>query len=324
MRSRAGPPASTRKQADWLEIAVEVAGIDSELAADVLRQGCPGGVAIEPAARPDPCGDGYLVDGDAPALVKGYLPAGPDSIRLRRSLRIALRLAPLQRAPRWRRPRRLPEDAWRHSWKRYFRPQRIGHALVVKPSWAAYAPRRPRQGAPETIIEIDPGMAFGTGQHPTTALCLRALEDLTRPGARVLDLGSGSGVLAIAAAKLGAARVLALDIDPLAVKAARRNAAANGVAAVIDVREGTLADSDVPSQPFDVILANISGLTIERLAPAFARSLAPGGVLVASGFLEDAVEGLCAALIEAGLAVERVEREGVWRAIQARAPGRLA
>ena len=303
----------------WLEIAVQVANIDSELAADVLRQACPGGIAIEPTARPDPPGDGYLVDGDAPALVKGYLPAGPESSRLRRSLRLALSMAPLQAPPRWRRPRRLAEQAWRHSWKRYFGVQRIGRSLVVKPSWARYALR-----GGDTLIEIDPGMAFGTGQHPTTAICLRTLEELMRPGDRVLDLGTGSGILAIAAAKLGAARVLALDIDPLAVKAARQNADANGVSDRLDVREDTLSDSDVPPEPFDLIVANISGLTIERLAPDFACSLQRGGILVASGFLAEAVAGLGRAFRDVGLTIDCVLEDGVWRAIVARRPAILS
>ncbi|MBI2912591.1 MAG: 50S ribosomal protein L11 methyltransferase, partial [Chloroflexi bacterium] len=223
-RNPARPPALS-PAAGWLEVAVEVAGIDSDLAADVLRQACPGGVAIEPAHRLDPAGDTYVVDGDAPALVKGYLPTGPDSARLRRSLRLALGFAPLQQPPRWRRARRLREEDWRHSWKRYFRPQRIG-SLVVKPSWTRYSLRGGAQTGgrlPETVIEIDPGMAFGTGQHPTTAMCLRALQALVRRGDRVLDLGAGSGILAIAAAKLGAGSVLALDVDPLAVRAARQN-----------------------------------------------------------------------------------------------------
>jgi ribosomal protein L11 methyltransferase len=111
--------------------------------------------------------------------------------------------------------------------------QRIGRALVVRPSWVDY-----RLKGGETVIQIDPGMAFGTGQHPTTAMCLRALEDLVRPGSSVLDLGSGSGILSIAAAKLGAARVLALDIDAQAVKATGENAGINGVLGVVDVREG--------------------------------------------------------------------------------------
>ena len=297
---------------DWLEIAVEVAGIDSELVADALRPHCPGGVAIEPALRPLPDGESYLIDGDGPATVKGYLPAG-GSKRLRRSLRLALRFAPLQRPPRWRRARRLPEAAWRDGWKRYFGVLRVGRRLVVKPSWAKYAPR---DG--DIVIEIDPGLAFGTGQHPTTAMCLRSLEGLVRPGMRTLDLGTGSGILAIAAARLGADRVLALDIDPQAVRAARQNVANSGLSELIEVREGTLDEEG--GSPFDLIAANISGETIERLAPAFARSLNAAGRLVVSGFLDESAEGLARAFESAGLGVDQVLAEGDWRAIVARNP----
>lgn len=301
---------------DWLEVSVEVAGIDAELVADLLRPHAPGGVAIEPALGRGPWENEPPTDGDAPALVKAYIPPGGSSRDLRRSLRIALRFAPLSQPPRWRRSRRLPAGRWRDSWKRFFRPRRVGQCLVVKPSWARY---RPRGG--ETVIEIDPGLAFGGGQHPTTAMCLRALEEELVPGARVLDLGTGSGILAISAAKLGAARVLALDIDPLAVRAARENAQANGVAGVIEAREGTLEEGGPPPEEFHLVLANITGLTIERLAPAFARALAPGGALIASGFLEDALPGLRRAFRAAGLAVERELAEGVWRAIVARRQG---
>ncbi len=307
------PPPSSRA-ADWLEIAAEVTGIDAETVADAFRQHCPGGVAIEPAVRPR--GDDYVVDGDAPALVKGYLPPGADSVRVRRSLRLALRFAPLQRPPRWRRARRLPEERWRESWKRYFRPRRVGQRLLVRPSWATYRAR-----AGDTVVEIDPGMAFGTGQHPTTAMCLRALEERARRGDEILDVGTGSGILAIAAAKLGARRVVALDIDPQAVKAAGENAAANGVGDVVEIRQGTLPES-TPGERFDVIVANISSHTIERLAGAFAGALKDGGALIISGFLEDAVAELGGVLADAGLEVDGVEGEGVWRAITAGNSGR--
>jgi ribosomal protein L11 methyltransferase len=293
---------------DWLEISVEVSGIDSELAADLLRQACSGGVAIEPAFRLDRAIDAYVVDGDAPALVRGYLPSSAESDRIRRSLRLALSMAPLQAQPRWRRARRVPEESWRDSWKKHFGIQRIGRALVIKPSWVSYASK-----GGETIIEIDPGMAFGTGQHPTTAMCLRALEDRVQSGMSVLDLGCGSGILSIAGAKLGATRILALDLDPLAVKAATENAAANVASHSVDVQEGSLG----PDMPlFDIIVANISGLTLERLAPALAAALhSPGGVLIASGFLEDAVTALSRAFADAGLTVEQVIDDGLWRAI---------
>jgi ribosomal protein L11 methyltransferase len=219
-------------------------------------------------------------------------------------------MAPLQNPPRWRRARRLKESDWHDSWKRHFGVQRIGRALVVKPSWTQY-----RLKGGEVVLEIDPGMAFGTGQHPTTATCLRALEEFVRSGMSVLDLGCGSGILAIAAAKLGASRVVALDIDPNAVRSARENAAANGVAAAIEVREGTLGGHTRRGMRFDLVVANISGLTLERLAGTLAGSLNAGGILVASGFLEDAVAGLREAFESAGLKVEQIVEDGVWRAI---------
>jgi ribosomal protein L11 methyltransferase len=297
------------------EIAVETAGIDAELVADVFRQACREGVAIEAPSRLDPATDTYVTDGDAPALVKGYVPADDDATRIRDSLRLALKAAPLGRPLRWKRPKRLRETDWREAWKKYFGVQRIGRAVVIAPSWVDY---RLREG--ETVVRIDPGMAFGTGQHPTTAMCLRALEESGARGADVLDLGCGSGILSIAAALLGAKRVLALDIDPQATKATVQNAAANGVAAVIEARTATL-EADAPQAAFDLALANISGLALDRLAPALAGALRPGGCLVASGFLEDAVDGLRRSFEAAGLRVEKVIEEGVWRAIIARRPG---
>lgn len=301
------PASPAAAQGDWLELALEVEGIDAETVADILRQACPGGTAIEPSYRFDAASDAYVVDGDALALVRGYLPAGSDVRRLRRSLRLALAAAPLLAPPRWRRLRRLREASWQDSWKRYFGLQRIGQRLVIKPSWVSYT-----SAASEAVIEIDPGMAFGTGQHPTTRLCLRALESAVRPGMRVLDVGCGTGILAIAAAKLGASSVLALDIDPQAAQAASRNVAANGVGAVVDVREGTLEGG---AGGFHLIVANIGALTLERLAPAVARSLVPSGVAILSGFLQDAVQGLARAYEAAGLTVRRVEGDGVWRAM---------
>ena len=295
----------------WLEIAVEVAGIDAELAADVLRQGCPGGVAIEAPSRLDPENDAYVLDGDATALVKGYLFADEDAERVQGSMRLALQTAPLQRPAVWREARELAEADWRDSWKKYFGIQRIGRNVVIAPSWIEYADR-----PGEKVIRIDPGMAFGTGQHQTTAMCLTALEEFVTGGASVLDLGCGSGILAIAASKLGAGRVLAIDIDEQAVKAASENTAGNGVS--VEVREGSL-DAEAPStERFDIVVANISGVALERLASAIAAALNGGGRLIASGFLDDRVDGLRDTFATAGLTVERTVEDGVWRAIIAR------
>jgi ribosomal protein L11 methyltransferase len=297
----------------WLEIAVEVAGIDSEIAADLLRQACPGGVAIETPSRLDRATETYVPDGDAASLVKGYMRPSEDVDRIRRNLEIALQTAPLQRPAVWHETRELADEDWRDAWKKYFGVQRIGKRLVIVPSWVDHTPK-----TDDVVLLIDPGMAFGTGQHPTTAMCLAALENIVTGGASVLDLGCGSGILGIAAAKLGAGDVVAIDNDPQAIKATLANAAANSVA--IDAREGTL---DTADQQFDIIVANISGLTLARLAPLLFESLVPGGHLIASGFLDDTVDGLFAAFANAGLAWSegpRVIEDGIWRAIVARRP----
>jgi len=292
----------------WLEIAVEVAGIDSEIAADLLRQACPGGVAIEQPSRLDRETETYVPDGDAPALVKGYVRPDADIDRIRRGLEVALQHAPLQRLPVWHDTRELAEADWREAWKKYFGVQRIGRRLVIVPSWEEYSPK-----PDDIVLSIDPGMAFGTGQHPTTSMCLAALETTIKGGESMLDLGCGSGILAIAAAKLGAQPILAIDIDPLAVKATRANAEINGVD--IEAREATLETIDAQ---FDLVVANISGLTLERLAPLLAASLTSGGALIASGFLDDAVDGLRISFEGGGLIIERVIEDGIWRAIIAR------
>lgn len=226
--------------------------------------------------------------------------------RLRRSLSTSF---PHLRAE----SRRLP-PGWEDAWKAFFAPIPIGERLLLLPPWLAH----PGDGRVSVII--DPGPAFGTGQHPTTRLCLEALERWLRPGMRVLDLGTGSGVLAIAAARLGAGWVLALDTDPAAVKAARENTARNGVAATVSLREGSLEAATVLA-PFDLLLANISSQVLIGLAAALARRARPGGLLIASGFLEESLPTVPSALEGAGWRQEEVLAEGEWRAVVARRGG---
>ena len=170
----------------------------------------------------------------------------------------------------------VPDEDWGEGWKRHFLPIDVGR-VRVRPSWID---EPPPPGAVEVVL--DPGMAFGTGNHPTTALCLAALSDMLarRPGASVLDVGTGSGILAIAARRLGARRVAANDDDPKAVEVARENALRNGAAV-----EVTLAPLDAVEGVFDVVVANIFANTLVELAPAIAARLAPGGVVLLSGIL---------------------------------------
>jgi ribosomal protein L11 methyltransferase len=187
----------------------------------------------------------------------------------------------------------VPDEDWSETWKRGLAPFAIGR-VFVRPSWTD-APAPP--GSVEVVL--DPGMAFGTGTHPTTALCLRALDRLLveRPGAAVLDVGTGSGLLAIAARKLGAKRAAGTENDPVALRVAGENAARNGVEVALHLA----APEGVPGE-FDVVVANILANTLAELAPAIAAKVAPGGALLLSGLLAGQEEGVRAAYVAAGLA----------------------
>jgi len=287
-------PSRKQSPARWLELSVEVAPDAEEAVADVLRRHVHGGVSIEAA--------------ETSVVVKGYLPADGDVGRRRRALR--RQLAPLV-SPSALRTRWLSEEDWAHVWKEFFPVLRVTSRLVVCPTWRSY---RPRRG--EAVIRLDPGMAFGTGQHPTTLMCLRALEELLRPGMDVLDLGTGSGILALAAARLGATSVLALDIDPQAAVVARENVCLNGLEAVVRVEEGDL--DEAPTSAFDLAMANISAAVIVEVAAALAAVLRPGGVLIVAGFSAESADRVSSALTGTGLAVERALADGDWRAFIAR------
>jgi ribosomal protein L11 methyltransferase len=179
----------------------------------------------------------------------------------------------------------LPDQAWERAWMDDFRPMRFGRRL-----WVCPAGKRP-DAQDALVVDLDPGLAFGTGTHPTTALCLRWLDGADLKGLRVLDFGCGSGILAIAAARLGAASVVAVDHDPQALEATRENAAKNAVAERIRV----LASQAPLTAPFDLVLANILALTLVELAPVICPLAAPQGHLLLSGILSAQAEEVAAA-----------------------------
>jgi len=179
----------------------------------------------------------------------------------------------------------LPERVWERAWLDDFRPMRFGERLWVSPTTA-----EPPDDPGAVILRLDPGLAFGTGTHPTTALCLEWLDGLSLEGCTVIDYGCGSGILAVAALKLGAAHCLAVDNDPQALRATRENAERNGVADRLTVRHST----DAAAEPASVLVANILSGTLCSLAPTLCRALAPGGVIALSGILEQQVEEVAA------------------------------
>ena len=301
----------------WLEVSARVDADTVDAATELLARYAYGSVVVEEMATGKPS-DAAIV---SPALrVKAYLPDDPSLEGKVRELDEAWwHLRQIRRLGNLRR-RMLEEKDWANAWKRHFRVHRIGAHIVIKPSWRAHKPKRE-----DVVIELDPGAAFGTGLHPTTQLCLEELERSDLAGARVLDLGTGSGILAIAAAKLGAGDVRAIDTDPIAVGVAADNVRVNGVSSVVRVGEGSLGSAPSPDAgslagTCDLAIANIIADVIIRLAGDLAAALKPGGKLITGGIIEHRAEDVVRALVEAGFdRLERWER-GDWVSIVAYKP----
>jgi len=199
------------------------------------------------------------------------------------------------------------EDDWADSWKKYYKPIKTGRRLVIVPVWERYDAQ-----PDELTVLMDPGMAFGTGTHETTRLCASLLEDYVTPGCKVLDVGCGSGILAICASKLGAGECFACDIDPVAVRIAADNVRVNGTANV------TCAESDllksVPAEKYDVCVANIVADVIIRMAPDIGAYMKDSGVLIVSGIIEERADEVIAVLENCGFTVSGGKRENGWYA----------
>lgn len=198
----------------------------------------------------------------------------------------------------------VKEEDWAENWKQYYKPFRLGEHMVVKPTWEPWDAQ-----AGDLIIEIDPGMAFGTGTHETTAMCVGLIEKYYQGGA-LLDVGTGSGILAIAAARLGAKGIVAVDIDPDAVRVAKENVAHNGLSDAIDVREGDLLQG--LSQRFQFAVANILAPVICMLAAPLKAHLLPGGRFICSGIIAEAEADVNDALLAAGYQIDEIQHKGDW------------
>lgn len=205
--------------------------------------------------------------------------------------------------------RTVSEKDWANEWKQYFHVTHIGEKLVIKPSWEEYIAKED-----EKVITIDPGMAFGTGTHHTTCMCMERLEQVIRSDADVFDVGTGSGILAIAAAKMGAKSVVAVDIDATAVRVAKENIEDNGLSDYISVKEGDLLHGT--DGKADIIIANIIADIIIILLPDIPVKLNKGGVFLASGIIETREQDVAAAAAKVGMKVDLVERKGGWVVMQ--------
>ena len=304
-------------QTDWAEIACEVPAEMVDSIADFLVELTGNGVGIENLHL-----DTFSLDSleDSPTKsVKGYLPLD-DSLE---EMRIRIEHFLVEYGPSFAGFVYTPptvsvvrNEDWANNWKVHFKPVRIGERLVIKPTWEEY---RPLPG--DLVIQIDPGMAFGTGAHPTTRMCLESLERICFQACGgklpdpVLDVGTGSGVLSIAAALMGATRITAVDIDPEAIRVTRENLALNGAEQLVTASTTDLSDLQ---EQYLVVLANILAEELVRLAGQLTARLAPGGWLILSGILTEKADFVCAGF--PGLELLESPREAEWSCLTLRKP----
>ena len=287
---------------------------------EILARVAPGGITVEPGFDLVDEGLGARIDPTRPATIRAYVAAIDPATTERATRTVREALGHLQafglRPIGDLRTRTVNERDWATAWQEHFHVLHLGRRLVIKPSW-----RRHKRSGDEVVIDLDPGMAFGTGLHPTTRLCLRALEERADRGplGRVLDLGCGSGILSIAAVKLGGTRALGLDIDPIAVEATVANARHNRVGKRVRAREGTIPSDE---GPFDTILANLIAGVLMEIAADLAAELVPGGTLIGSGIFIDREGPTRAALEAAGFEITGRWDETDWVALEAVLPSR--
>jgi ribosomal protein L11 methyltransferase len=308
---------------DWLEFAVTTNSEIAEAVAQLFNAHGYGGAVVE---IPVDCLEHELAAAESPAtvIVKAYLPldgtAGEARRRLEEGLWHLSQISPIPEPV----VRELPEEQWADAWKQHYHLLRVGRRTVIVPAWEEYDEK-----PGEVVIRLEPGMAFGTGLHPSTRLCLEALECHLAPGRAVLDVGTGSGVLAIAAAKLGAPSVLALDTDPVAIVVARENVERNAVEGQVTLQRGSLPSrlpdrwGSTPSPMdgplylledgcFDLVVINILAPVIVGMAPALAARLGSEGRLITAGLIEGQEGDVTAALQMEGLRIVQRAQEQDW------------
>lgn len=311
----------------WIELAIKTTHEEADLAANILYDAGVNGVVIEDPeeirmlmeqAKGRECIDSALVnDSEDEVIVKGYLPEDEGLHDRLEMVRDSLKELSLRQGDSGRfklTTGEVEEEDWAEGWKKYYKPLRIGENIVIKPTWEEYS-----SGERDIVIELDPGMAFGTGTHETTALCIQLLEKYTQPGSRVLDIGCGSGILSIVAAKLGAAQVFAYDIERKPVEIATKNAELNGVEHIVRVEQGDLFER--VQGVADIIVANIITDVILKMSRTVKNYLQPGGVFIASGIIRERLEEVEETLLENDMEIVERITLNEWGAMAAKVRG---
>jgi len=327
----------------WQELTISTTEEAQEMISNFLHEWGAGGVSIEESGtlnkqRDTSLGQWYeLPLNDIPegqAIIKGYFGEDTDMDALIAAIRPRveeLREFDIDPGNAQYSVLVVDDEDWATAWKQYFKPLRISDTLTIKPTWEQY-----EAGPNERIIELDPGMAFGTGTHPTTALCLQTLESVIRGGEEIIDVGTGSGILAIGACRLGAKSVLALDLDPIAVSSATENVKLNELSQQIEVRlsdllgvikEDTAGEANASGAlatavtvPVDLVVANILAEIILLFVDDVYAALKPNGIYIASGIYKNKENDVEQGLIRSGFEIVEKRRDEEWIAFIARKP----
>jgi ribosomal protein L11 methyltransferase len=304
----------------WLELSIQSHPEAVESVCELLSRYSSDGVVIEEPYALSEDGQEYHILRGQPVMVHAYLPLdGTEGTKQRQIAEGLWHFSSLgAHFVGELSTRVVDEQDWANAWKDYYHVTHIGKRLVIRPSWREYTPKDS-----EVVLTLDPGMAFGTGVHPTTHMCLEQVEQRVQPGMHVMDVGTGSGILALAAAKLGATIVYTIDNSSVAVESARANAAMNDLDEKIKVVLGVLDEAEAERQAghYDLVLANIIAHIIGSIAPHLAQVMAPTGLLVVSGIIEARRADAQGPLLAAGLELVDEVKTDDWLALVLRKRG---
>ncbi|CAA9545787.1 MAG: Ribosomal protein L11 methyltransferase [uncultured Thermomicrobiales bacterium] len=300
--------ATTAPDRIWHELSVEVDTEAVEPVSELFgRHGFNEGVAIDEPYVQDGDGDNLEMDPDRPYVVRTYVADSDFRPQAIDDIRHALwHLGRIGRVGELK-DTLLKEEDWANAWKVHFEVHRIGQRVVIRPPWQEYEAKDD-----EVVVELDPGMAFGTGLHPSTKLSMLGVEQVVRDGDRVFDVGTGSGILAIAALKLGAKEADAVDVETIAVRATRENAERNGVSDRLNVALGTAGPGEPFEGQYDVVLANIIARILIELSEHLVRATRHGGSLVLAGIIESREADVVDAFAARGATVKTRRQTDDW------------
>ncbi|WP_260284735.1 50S ribosomal protein L11 methyltransferase [Peribacillus aracenensis] len=308
----------------WSEFAIQTTNEAVEPVSNILHEAGASGVVIEDPLelvkeRENVFGEIYHLNPDdypnEGVVIKAYLPVNSflgDTIDAIKESINNLLLFDIDLGKNVVSISEVNEEEWATAWKKYYNPVKISERFTIVPTWEDYTP----VSSDELIIELDPGMAFGTGTHPTTVMCIQALERTVQPGDLVVDVGTGSGVLSIAAALLDAKRIQSLDLDEVAVQSAQQNVELNNVQDKVSVSQGNLLDG--VNEQADIVVANILAEVIMRFTDDVAKVVKPGGYFIASGIIQTKKQDVKEAIIASGFTVEETILMEDWVAIIAK------